>query len=104
MSYDWSQYKKVKLRFICLFALTLPIMFLIGEVGRSSIFILFPLWFAWGLAVLVPASFKLGLSLCPRCKKSFHFKFGYGNIFKRSCLHCGLKLYQKSEIEEKVTG
>ncbi len=99
MTDEWSQYKKVKLRFFCLFALSVPIAHLVNEVGRYSFLLSIPLWFFWVFFAVGLAYFKLGQWPCPRCKKPFHFIMGYGNILKRSCFHCGLKLYQKSFAE-----
>ena len=49
------------------------------------------------LAVVVPpmacvmvAHLRLMCWPCPRCGRSFHLSWWYGNAFARRCVHCGL--------------
>lgn len=51
--------------------------------------------FVWG-AVFIATGIRLSVFRCPRCKELFFIRAGHGwHIFRRSCIHCGLRIGQR---------
>ncbi len=48
----------------------------------------------WGcIGVWIIVGIWVRFSSCPRCQKLFHYDMKQTNLFTRSCLNCGLRLY-----------
>lgn len=92
----WREYMKRNLAFWGLFLGFLPGMVLIATVGerfglRNAFGFAGIVWFA---ATIVVAIWRMSWK-CPQCKKSFYYKWWYGNSFALKCVHCGFRPTRK---------
>ena len=68
-------------------------------IGSRNVEFLFPILIVTGMLATFGLNLLHQFSRCPRCGRLFFLVYGiFGSPFRRSCVHCGLRLSTKPQL------